>query len=64
MHHRTHIPLTPTPARRGKQGVLTAMLAFGAGLRWLVDRGFADPRQLDMALAGMLAACALWVAFF
>ena len=32
-----------------------AMLAFGAGLRWLVDRGFADSARLDAALLAMLA---------
>jgi ATP-binding cassette subfamily B protein len=36
-----------------------AMLAFGAGLRWLVDRGFGDQEQLDTALLGMLAIVAL-----
>ncbi len=43
------------------------VLGFGAGLRWLVDEGFAggDAGRLDQALIGMLAivtvlACASW----
>jgi len=35
----------------------STVLAFGAGLRWLVDRGFVggDPALLDRALTGLLA---------
>src|SRR5579883_448262 len=37
------------------------VLVFGAGLRWLIDRGFAagDPALLDKALIGLLAVIVL-----
>ncbi|MBV8535594.1 MAG: ATP-binding cassette domain-containing protein [Alphaproteobacteria bacterium] len=42
----------------------STVLVFGAGLRWLIDRGFAagDPALLDQALIGLLAVIAVLAA--